>query len=125
MRKRVLIAAAIALAATGCGRTPFPVLETELGSLKDKPAKEAFDRLGDPNGNQEIAGEKVYVWSSANDKSLAGSTANAVDFDCTVRIFVDKQEKISHYDFKGNVGGCALYAHLLDNSYNLIRWHES
>ncbi len=123
MRKEVLVLAAIALAAAGCGRTPFPVLETQLDGLKGQPAKAVFTRLGDPNSSEETAGEKVYFWSTTNNNSIPGAAANAIDFDCTVRVFVDKDEKISHYDFKGNVGGCARYAHRLDKTYNLVRWN--
>jgi hypothetical protein len=125
MRREVLVAAAMALAASGCGRTPFPVLETELGILKGQPAKAVFDKLGDPNGNEEIAGEKVYVWSAANNNSFPGAAANAIDFECTVRVFVDKKQNISHYDFKGNVAGCAPFAHRLDESYDLVHWNAS
>ena len=29
-----------------------------------------------------------------------------IDFHCTIRVFVDKDDKVAHYDFTGNVGGC-------------------
>jgi hypothetical protein len=123
MRKEVVVLAAMALALAGCGRTPFPVMEAQLEGLKGQPAKEVIRRLGDPNSTEQIAGEKAYVWTSASNGSYLGAAANAVDFDCTVRVFVDKDENISHYEFKGNVGGCAHYAHRLDKTYNLIRWN--
>jgi hypothetical protein len=122
MRKEALIAAAMALAATGCGRTPFPVMEAQLDGLKGQPATAAFTKLGGPDDTRTIAGEKAYVWSTGNIKSVAGDAASMIDFQCTITVFVDKGEKISHYDFKGNVGGCARFAHRLDNSYDLVHW---
>jgi hypothetical protein len=122
MRKGAFVLAAIALVAMGCGRTPFPVLEAQLDGLKGQPAKDAIKKLGAPNDSQTIAGEKVYVWTSGNTKTLVGDPASMIDFQCTVRVFVDKDENITHYDFKGNVGGCARYAHQLDESYDLVHW---
>jgi hypothetical protein len=123
MLKEAFVLASIALVATGCGRTPFPVLEAQLDGLKGQPATAVFTKLGAPNDNETIAGEKVYVWTSGNIKTLAGDAASMIDFQCMIRVFVDKDEKISHYDFKGNVGGCARYAHRLDNSYDLVHWN--
>lgn len=120
MRKKAFVLAAIVLAATGCGRTPFPVLETQLSSLKGQPVKAVFPKLGNPNNEGEIAGEKFYVWVSSNSSFPYG---DAVMLNCTVKIFVDKAENITHYDFDGNVGGCAHYAHRLDKSYNLFHWN--
>ena len=125
MRRQAVVVAAMALAAAGCARTPFPVIETQMASLKDQPVKTLLAKFGEPSSNEQINGEKVYVWSTANDNSIAGAAANTISFACTIRVFVDRDENISHYDFKGNVGGCALYAHQLDDTFNLIRWNLS
>ncbi len=125
MRQEAFVLAAIALVAAGCGRTPFPVMEAQLDGLKGQPATAVFTKLGAPNDNETIAGEKVYVWSSDNIKTASGDAASMIDFQCTIRVFVDKDDKVAHYDFKGNVGGCGRYAHRLDNSYDLVRWNPS
>lgn len=124
MRGRAVVGAALALSAAGCGRTPFPVIETQMASLKGEPVQTLVPKFGEPSGNQEINGEKVYVWSTAGNKTIAGAAANTLDFECTIRVFVDSDENIAHYDLKGNVAGCARYAHRLDKTYNLIYWGD-
>jgi len=125
MRKAAFVLAATALLAAGCGRTPFPVMEAQLDGMKGQPATDVFAKLGEPNDNQTIGGEKVYVWSAGNIKTLAGDASSMIEFQCTIRVFVDHDEKITHYDFKGNVGGCARYAHRLDKDYDLVKWNPT
>jgi hypothetical protein len=119
MRKPIFVVAAVALTLAACAKTPFPVMETQLASLKGQPAQAVVKRLGEPNETSEIAGEKVYVWTS-NDASLPAG--EAIGFHCVVKVFVDKDDKVAHYDFDGNVGGCGYYAHRLDKSYRLLNW---
>jgi hypothetical protein len=117
MRKRGFVLIGVVLGVAGCGRTPFPVLETQLGGLKGQPAQAIIKKLGDPNETSSIAGGKVYIWS-ASDAMGAG---DAIGLQCTVKVFVDRGDKITRYDFNGNVAGCAPYAHRLDQSYDLLR----
>lgn len=116
------LALASVLAAAGCGRTPFPVLETQMDAEKGELVKTLYPRLGDPDGSREVNGEKVYIWTSSAEKTASGVGGASIGFDCTLRVFVDKNEKVTHYDFKGNVGGCAVLAHRLDDSYDLVHW---
>jgi hypothetical protein len=117
MKKQAFILIGAVLAAAGCGRTPFPVLETQLDGLKGQPAQAVIKKLGEPNETSEIAGAKVYIWSSS-DAMRAG---DAIGLECTVKVFVDRNDKIARSDFNGNVAGCAPYAHRLDESYDLLR----
>jgi hypothetical protein len=117
MKKQTFVLVGAILGVAGCGRTPFPVLETQLDGLKGQPALAVIAKLGAPNQTSEIAGEKVYIWS-ASDASRAG---DAVGFECTVKVFVDRNDKIARSDFNGNVAGCSHYAHRLDKSYDLLR----
>jgi hypothetical protein len=117
MKKQAFVLVGAVLAAAGCGRTPFPVLETQLDGLKGQPAQAVIRKLGAPNETSAIAGAKVYIWS-ASDASRAG---DAVGLECTVKVFVDRGDKIARSDFNGNVAGCAPYAHRLDKSYDLLR----
>jgi hypothetical protein len=107
--KKEIAAAAVLLLLTACGRTPFPVLETQLDSLKGQPAAAVIKKLGDPNETTQIGSEKVYVWSG-----------DAAGLSCTVKVFVESVDKVVHYSFDGNVAGCSSYAHRLDKSYKLL-----
>jgi hypothetical protein len=107
--KKIIAAVAVLLVLGSCGRTPFPVLETQLDSLKGQPAAAVIKKLGDPNETTRIGSEKVYVWS--------GET---VGMSCTVKVFVDTADKVVHYAFDGNVAGCSFYAHRLDKTYELL-----
>lgn len=120
MKKRVLVMAAVVLAAGGCALSPFPTLETRLAELKGKAASEVIAKLGDPSRNEQIGGEKAYVWSLSGSGSLSDAAVNTLAFQCTIKVFVDKDDKVAHYSFSGNVAGCGQYAHRLHNSYNLI-----
>jgi hypothetical protein len=117
-----ILALAAALATAACGRTPFPVIQTKMDAEKGEPVKTLYPKLGDPGGSEEVNGEKAYVWTSSAKKTAAGVAGASIGFDCTLRVFVDKNEKVTHYDFKGNVGGCAVLAHRLDDSYDLVHW---
>ncbi|MGD0720420.1 MAG: hypothetical protein ABR970_05150 [Roseiarcus sp.] len=118
MRSRFLaLAAAAALSA--CGRTPFPTLEAQLGGLRGQPVAAAIEKLGAPDSQSATAAEKVYVWST---ETAAASVDASIGLRCAVRVFADRDERIARYDFDGNVGGCARYAHLLDKSFRLVNW---
>ena len=125
VRKEAFVIAAVAFAISGCARTPFPVIESQLSGLKEHPVKKVSDKLGDPSSNAEINGEKAYIWSLPNTTSFY---YGALGLQCTVRVFVDKDDKVTHYDFAGNVGGCGYYAHRLDDSYHvaagILEWNN-
>jgi len=118
MKTEAFVFAASLTSLTGCGRTPFPVLEAQLDAMKGQAAPGIISKLGAPNETTIIAGEKAYIWSSKDESILAG---DAIGFRCSVRVFVDKADKIMHYDFDGNVGGCARYAQRLDENYDVLR----
>ena len=140
MKATAVVLSIIGLLLAGCVHPPGPVLQKELGALKGQPVKAAFDRLGYPNSEGKIAGAKFYVWSTSNTSwmpnvstttgtGMVGGTpfnysqtvidgGTTVNLRCTIRIFYDKDEIITHFDFTGNSGGCAQYAHGLDPSYH-------
>ena len=67
MKKQAFVLVGAVLGAAGCGRTPFPVLETQLDGLKGQPAQAVIKKLGAPNETSQIAGEKVYCHECAHD----------------------------------------------------------
>jgi hypothetical protein len=113
MRRKVL-ALALTAALSACGRTPFPVLETQLDALKGQPASALVARLGDPDARTTAGAETVYVWASGDGA--------AVGLRCVVRAYADAAGKITRYDYDGAVAGCADYAHRLDAGYRFVAW---
>lgn len=111
-RTRVVIAVALALSA--CAQNPSPVIESKLGDLKGQPVKTVVDKLGDPDEQIQNHDEKVYVWYRVN-KPRREYLANL--FGCTIKVFVDKDDKVTGFFYSGNNAGCGRYAHRLDESY--------
>jgi ABC-type glycerol-3-phosphate transport system substrate-binding protein len=113
MRAKAL-ALVVAAALAACGRTPFPVLETQLDALKGQPASALAAKLGDPDARTTSGAETVYVWSSGNGA--------VVGLRCVLRAYADAAGKITRYDYDGAVAGCADYAHRLDVGYRFVAW---
>ena len=86
--------------------------------------------LGKPTGQQETSGERVYVWTTDSDGTLAanpfaedpgggggfsyaGSATRGglipVRFQCTIEVTVDAHDVIQHYQFEGSNAGCRHY----------------
>lgn len=83
-------------------------MNTGLQSLSNKPAREAFDRLGYPTEDRVIAGRRVYIWSTNHmGPAIAGN--RDVQYQCTIRIFVDERDIITGGDWEGNGYGCSQY----------------
>lgn len=109
MTKNRFFLAAVIVALAGCVQMPGPVITKELDGLRGQPVQVAFARLGYPNNQGEIAGEKFYVWSTENTAwfpSMSTTTATGMvgvtpftynqnsmgggetmNFHCTIRIF--------------------------------------
>ncbi len=114
MTKCLLLLPVVAVALAACVNEPWPVLKKELSSLHGQSVKVAFDKLGYPSSEGEIAGEKFYIWSMSNAAYVGG---DALNLRCTIRIFID-MDVIGHFDVSGNAGACAQYAGKLDPSYD-------
>lgn len=110
------LVAAFALA--GCAASPFPVIDAKIDALKGKPIKTLIEKFGDPTEQNQAGAEKVYIWSLASNFDAA---FQAVGFSCTIKVFVGKDDKIAHYAYDGNFGGCARYAHRLDSNFHLAQ----
>lgn len=120
--------------------SPWPVIRAQLRALHGKPIKEAFKKLGYPDREEKIAGEKAYVWSTSNTMMVpsssytsgSGTVGNTpfdygqttfggvapVQTDCWIRIFVNKKGVITHHDGYGSFIACMRYAKMLDPHYN-------
>jgi hypothetical protein len=84
----------------GCaGRT----LSERLPGYIGQPASALISRLGHPTAEQNIAGKKVYVWST--NQFIEGTS-----YGCKIRVIVDAKDIVTTWDLDGNEGGCDHYA---------------
>jgi hypothetical protein len=130
LRTLGVIAAAIAL--SGCvGQR----LENGLRSLIGQPISVAANRLGYPDGEREILGDKIYFWSTSHSAMLpmantttttgmvggtpvygqtTGMTMVPVHAQCTIQLAVDSAGLIKSWQYRGNPMGCRSYASALN-----------
>ena len=112
-------------------------LEAGLNALVGRPEQDAFSALGYPSGQQQFAGDKVYVWGQSRNATMFmpqtstttgyvgttpvyGSTTSMqaipMNFNCTIKVIVDGGGTIKTWEYDGNMGGCKPYIDRL-NSY--------
>jgi hypothetical protein len=72
-----------------------------------QPASALFKKLGFPTRQDQIAGQKVYVWAT-------GQVVEGTSYGCTIRAIVGAQDIITQWDFQGNERGCGNYAMMLN-----------
>ncbi len=79
------------------------IIPTRMGAMIGQRASIAIAKLGYPTDQREIAGQKVYIWST-------NRYVNGTSFGCTIRVIVDSDEIIKSSDAEGSEGGCAQFA---------------
>ena len=100
MRSRIAYAMIAASMLAGCAGA---IIKDKMASLAGQPINAAIDKLGFPTEQTEIAGRKVYIWSSR-------SFVEGTSYECKIRAIVDDHDTIINWDFEGNEGGCQRYA---------------
>ena len=125
--KYATLVAMLALLLTGCaGR----VIDTEMRYMIGRPASEVFLRLGLPDAEGRVAGLKYYVWETRSTGShlvpqyhtgtIRGEDGTSTiryttmqeqlfSMECTFRVFVDPNERVTTWDSRGN-DGCSHIA---------------
>ena len=127
-----IIAALIFLG--GLGGCVSQNMNAGLQSLVGQNIRAAIDRIGYPDGQQVILGDKVYVWGvsqnavmpmtntnftsgSVGGVPVYGTTTSTnyvpVNYNCKIQIATDANDIIKRYQWSGNMGGCARYANAL------------
>jgi hypothetical protein len=100
---RNLIAAVLAtLALAAC---PFGTIKEGMNNLQGQPISAAIAKLGIPNDEREIAGQKVYTWYSS-------TFDEGTQLQCKIRVMM-AGDVIGSYEFEGNNGMCYRYANKL------------
>ncbi|MGC1497815.1 MAG: hypothetical protein WA790_18570 [Sulfitobacter sp.] len=125
--------------------TTFEDIDQGLSLLEGRPIDDLIGILGFPDGEQNIAGRKLVVWSSSQNvttvtpvTNYSSGTANAygtggyaygtysgtttsyvpstVNYNCTIKVQIDRANRIVGHDFEGNIGGCERYAQAIRNA---------
>ncbi len=113
-----MLLATLGFLVAGCAPSPFPVINEKLEGLKGKPIKGVTDALGGPDQVSDVGNEKSYRWTLTSN---LGAAYNAIAFRCTITVFADKDDKVTHFSCDGNVGGCSRYARALDSGYHFAQ----
>lgn len=117
---------------TGCA---FNQIENGLNALNGEGIKTAFDYLGYPDSQQEIAGDKVYTWGTSfmsttvapmtSYTSIGGygaTTTSSIPItqhnQCSIKIITNQNDVITNSQYVGNLGGCARYGTALQRLSN-------
>ncbi len=120
----------------------FDTLDKGLPRLQGQHIDTAINYLGLPDAEQNIAGRKVYIWGHQNSGSYVrpittptsytaygpygtytarGTNTSYVtesyNYNCTIKLVVNKKEIIQSSEYEGNEGGCE---HFADNISKLI-----
>jgi hypothetical protein len=97
--RNLTFAAFAALILAACS---FDTIKQGMNDLKGQPISAAIAKLGIPNDEREIAGQKVYTWYSS-------TFDEGTQLQCKIRVMM-AGPVIDKYDFEGNNGMCARYA---------------
>jgi len=132
----------LALTVSLFGCTTFEDIDNGLTKFHGQPANSLISALGFPDGEQTIAGRRLIVWSSSRNIATTtpvttynSGTANAygsggyaygnysgttttyvpttVNYNCTLKVEIDQNNRILGHDYEGNIGGCEQYASAL------------
>lgn len=114
-----------ALLLSGC--MSFGVLDEELPKYVGKPISNLVERLGYPNAEQTIMGQKAYIWSTTMQTesvvpsyttgyvgtrpiALTTYSTESSTMSCTLRVFVTRTDYIMSSGYEGNNGACFRYS---------------
>jgi hypothetical protein len=116
---RLKLATCVALLAlSGCvtDRQIKDSFRDRFQDLQGQPIQAAFDRLGYPTRQHQVAGEHVYVWSRRGAVTVIGAAGRSQNGDfteagallCEIAIATDVDGVILRGTMQGSRGGCYL-----------------
>ena len=123
------LTAAIALTCTVAACSTFNDMDNGLAAMKGQPVDNLIAVLGYPSGQTTVAGRNFVVWSTA--RTVSGTTPvstynpgsyggysttympTSYNYNCTIKVEVDAQNRIVGYNYDGNIGGCQGYSKAL------------
>jgi hypothetical protein len=125
---------ALVIAAVGVSGCVSQRMNEGLGNLAGQDIGAAVSRLGYPDSKREILGKTIYIWSTSRNEVLPVTTTNTTtafvgnvpvygtttntefvpaNFNCTIQLATNSSGTIVHWQWSGNMGGCAQYARAL------------
>jgi len=92
-------------------------LGAQLESYHQRSVRELFAVLGPPAAETAVAGQEVYVWGDPRLAMLPQMNAPTAPLNttglaapaCTIRVFVNPDQRIASWDILGNETTCASY----------------
>ena len=135
--KRLYFLFFVGIFLTSC--STFEDIDKGLTNLHGQHIDNLIAKIGYPNGQNEVAGRKLYIWDSRQTVSYSmpttsyssgnvnaygtygsafgtysGSTTTWVPqvatYFCTITVEVNQNETIVAAQYGGNIGGCERYA---------------
>ena len=119
--------------------TTFEDIDGGLSVFRGRPVDDLISVIGFPDGQRTIAGRTLVIWNTNQNVttvtpvttynsgtanvygsggygygSYSGSSTtyvpSTVNYNCTVMVEIDRQNRIINHDLEGNIGGCERYA---------------
>jgi hypothetical protein len=111
IKMRLIFLATIGAALLGCVTIR---LSNELKHYVGRDIHELSARMGNPTGEQETTGDRVYVWSRSSEgvmpKGIGGAEGIiTVQHECTLEVTVSAENVIRTYQVEGSDAGCAAF----------------
>lgn len=133
--KRILLIVTLSLASC----VSMQQLDDSLNLLLDQKKTVAFAALGYPSSTQQFDDITVYIWqinsqgiiiipttttsfATINSQIYHGysfeNTPIPVTYSCQIKMGVDKNNIINHYEYSGDINGCQLYIERLHRYFS-------
>jgi hypothetical protein len=124
---------------SGCAT--FGQMENGLQALMGQDISTAFNVIGYPQGKQQFGSDTVYYWDknyagtifvpqiSSTSGSIGNTSFNGytsytqaipVSYACSIKL-VERDGRLSSYEYSGNIGGCKNYIDHLNTFYKNSR----
>lgn len=126
--KKIIYLLFLSILVNGCAT--FGEMEEGLDALKGKEPRVAFDVLGYPSGKQQFGSDTVYFWTvnesgvvllpqtsdvyaTVGNKPVYGTVTSTqavpVHHNCHIKLIADPSDRITKWEYEGNMGGCERY----------------
>src|ERR1700735_2881645 len=91
-RMRLILLTTIGAALLGCAATR---LSNEVKPFVGRDIHELYARLGNPTGEQETSGDRIYVWSISSEGVMPKGTGVegtiTVQHECTLEVTISAE----------------------------------